>query len=83
MYDPVWIEPFWQPLNFVITGNTMHKLLILLVILITAMSAFAQSQSTTGNIEGRVADPNGAVVPGVSVTAKNQDTGFRVTVIYF
>ena len=57
----------------------MHKLLILLVILITAMSAFAQSQSTTGNIEGRVADPNGAVVPGVSVTAKNQDTGFAKT----
>ena len=43
------------------------------------MSAFSQSQSTTGNIEGHVADPNGAVVPGVSVTAKNQDTGFAKT----
>ena len=39
----------------------------------------AQSQSTTGNIEGRVTDPNGAVVPGVPVTVKNQDTGFTKT----
>ncbi len=55
----------------------MRKLLILLaVIALTAALAGAQSQSTTGNIEGRVVDPNGAVVPGVSVTAKNQDTGF-------
>lgn len=55
----------------------MRKLLILLaVIALTAALADAQSQSTTGNIEGRVVDPNGAVVPGVSVTAKNQDTGF-------
>ncbi len=55
----------------------MRNLLIfMLVIVISAVSAAAQSQSTTGNIEGRVVDPNGAVVPGVSVTAKNQDTGF-------
>ncbi|MEO6050777.1 MAG: TonB-dependent receptor [Pyrinomonadaceae bacterium] len=58
----------------------MRKLLIfLLVIVISAISAFAQSQSTSGNIEGRVVDPNGAVVPGVSVTATNQDTGFSKT----
>ena len=55
----------------------MHKLLILiLVAALGVMSVAAQSQSTSGNIEGRVVDPNGAVIPGISVTATNQDTGF-------
>ncbi len=42
----------------------MRKLLTLLLgILLLAAGAFAQSQATTGNIEGRVADPQGAAVP--------------------
>jgi outer membrane receptor protein involved in Fe transport len=49
---------------------------LFLLIIATAFSAFAQSQATTGNIEGRVLDPNGAAVPGITVTATNQDTGF-------
>ncbi len=49
--------------------------------LVLAVAALAQSQSTTGNIEGRITDQNGAVVPGVSVTATNQDTGFAKTVV--
>ena len=40
----------------------------------------SQSQSTTGNIEGRVADPNGAVVPGIGIIATNQDTGLNRSV---
>jgi outer membrane receptor protein involved in Fe transport len=40
-------------------------------------AAFAQSQATTGNIEGRVIDPNQAAVPGATVTATNQNTGFE------
>jgi len=43
--------------------------------------AFGQSQSTTGNVEGRVTDPNGAVVPNVAVTVTNQDTGFGKTTV--
>src|SRR5258708_496116 len=59
----------------------MDKLLLLLLFVAACItSAFAQSQATTGNIEGRVVDPNGAVVPGVSITATNQDTGFAKTV---
>jgi len=54
-------------------------LLVLATILLSSALSFSQSQSTTGNIEGRVADPNGAVVPGVTVTAINQDTGFSKT----
>jgi outer membrane receptor protein involved in Fe transport len=47
---------------------------------LAATAAFSQSQATSGNIEGRVLDPNGAAVPGVSVTATNQQTGFEKTV---
>src|SRR5438094_2532894 len=43
-------------------------------LLLAAIAAFGQSQATTGNIEGRVTDPNGAAVPGVTVTATNQET---------
>ena len=52
-----------------------------LAVMVCAISAFAQSQSTTGNIEGRVLDQNGAVVPNVSVSATNQDTGFGKTTV--
>ena len=59
----------------------MRKLLQLFyVIALCAAGIFAQSQSTTGNIEGRVVDAQGAAVPNVAVTAVNQDTGFEKTV---
>src|SRR2546423_7750138 len=48
-------------------------------VVFSAMVAFAQSQATSGNIEGRVTDPNGAAVPGATVTATNQETGFAKT----
>ena len=58
----------------------MQKLsLFLTAILLFAASVFAQSQATTGNIEGRVVDPNGAAVANVTVTATSQDTGFEKT----
>lgn len=43
----------------------------------TSGIALAQSQATTGNIEGRVVDPNGAAVANVAVTAVNQETGLE------
>lgn len=52
---------------------------ILAFILIAVMTAAAQSQSTTGNIEGRVVDQNGAVVAGIAISATNQDTGYGKT----
>lgn len=56
----------------------MRKILpLFIVLLLAAASVFAQSQATTGNIEGRVVDPQGAAVPNVSVTATNQDTGLE------
>jgi hypothetical protein len=55
-----------------------------IIALITAVFLFcalglSQSQSTTGNIEGRVTDQNGAGVPNATVTATNQDTSFTKT----
>lgn len=49
------------------------------IILSLAIGVFAQSQATTGNIEGRVVDQNGAIVTNATVTATNQDTGFGKT----
>lgn len=43
-------------------------------------AAFAQSQSTTGLIQGTVVDPNGAIISGAAVTVRNIDTGFERTV---
>lgn len=48
-------------------------------ILALAVGAFAQSQATTGNIEGRVLDPKDAAVPGAAVTVTNQATGLERT----
>ncbi|MGB7926356.1 MAG: TonB-dependent receptor [Pyrinomonadaceae bacterium] len=46
----------------------MRKCLLLVAILCLGLStAFAQQQSTTGSIEGRVLDPQGAAVPGAKV----------------
>ena len=46
--------------------------LAILVMLITAPSAFAQGTST---FNGRVLDQGDAVLPGVTVTATNTSTG--------
>lgn len=53
--------------------------ILIACVLFGAATAFSQSQATTGNIEGRVSDPNGAAVPGVNVTATNQETGLAKT----
>ena len=41
-----------------------------------AWSTPAAAQQTTGNITGRLVDAQGAVVPGVTVVARNTQTGF-------
>jgi hypothetical protein len=52
-----------------------HLIRALLVMLAIASSAFAQSQAINGTIEGTVVDDQGAVLPGVTVTVFNVDTG--------
>ena len=48
----------------------MKKCFLLVVVLCLgfALPAFAQQQSTSGAIEGRVLDPSGAAIPGAKVT---------------
>ena len=60
-------------------ASSFSRLAVLCVslMLVAAVTAFGQSQATTGNIEGRVLDPRGAVVPGASVTATSQETGLK------
>jgi hypothetical protein len=54
------------------------RLLVLTAsLLFVSINLFAQSQATSGDIEGRVLDPQGAVIPGVTVTATNQATAFE------
>ena len=50
------------------------------VLAMVCTSIFAQSQSTTGTLQGTVVDPNGAVLSGASVTVRNVNTGFVRTV---
>lgn len=45
-----------------------------------SMAIFAQSQATTGVIQGTITDQNGAVVPGATVTLRNVGTGFERSV---
>lgn len=59
----------------------IRKLLPFLFLIFITANAFAQSQATTGNIEGRVTDANGAAVPNVTVTATNRDNGFGKTLV--
>src|SRR5688572_19437252 len=51
----------------------------IILALLIAPSALAQTQSTTGTIQGTVVDANGAVVPGANVEVKNLDTNFTRT----
>jgi hypothetical protein len=50
---------------------------IVLVVAALSVSVPAFAQQTTGSVIGRVADQQGAAVPGVTVTATNSDTGFE------
>src|SRR5258707_11721424 len=51
----------------------------LLVIMAIAPLVSAQTQITTGTIQGTVTDANGAVVPGANVEIKNLDTNLSRT----
>ncbi len=50
------------------------------VMFFCAASIFAQAQASTADLRGTVTDPNGAIVPGANVTARNPATGITRTV---
>jgi hypothetical protein len=49
---------------------------VMIAICTLALGGPALAQQTTGNITGRIVDDQGAAVPGVTVTARNAQTGF-------
>ncbi len=57
----------------------LRGLPLLLTLLAAPGLALAQATATTGQIEGTLADESGAALPGVSITARNVDTGFERT----
>ncbi len=56
-------------------------MLALLVALGLAATALAQTDVTTSRIAGTVKDNNGGPLPGVTVEAKNQETGFTTSTV--
>src|SRR6202000_2563693 len=59
-------------------GNTMtfRRLLLISILLFGAAGVSGNAQSTNaGDIRGSVTDPTGALIPGVTVTVLNVDTG--------
>ena len=57
-------------------SSVLRPLFVLLLVFVP-LFVFAQSQATTGVIEGTVADPTGGVLPGVTVTLHNTSTNYE------
>ena len=51
------------------------KSIILVVLLTCLFASTALGQATRGSLSGSVSDPSGAIVPGATVTLKNNSTG--------
>jgi hypothetical protein len=56
-------------------------LAVLVLLGLSPARAYAQSQATNGSIEGKIVDASGAVLPGVTVTITNVDTGVERVVV--
>ena len=57
--------------------SILRAVIGLSILLALTANFYAQSQATTGLIQGSVLDPNGAVVQGATVNIKNTQTGFE------
>jgi len=53
-------------------ASVVRFFFLLTFIVSVSLGALAQSQANSGIIEGHIADPNGAVVAGATVTATNE-----------
>ena len=62
------------------TTKTPRGLGLALIFILATGVLFAQSQATTGTIQGTIQDPSGAAVPNAKVVVKNVDTGNERTV---
>jgi carboxypeptidase family protein len=59
----------------------LRYVLSAVVSLALTVPAFAQSQAINGTIEGTVSDASGGVLPGVTLTVTNTDTGAERSVV--
>src|SRR5690349_13859415 len=55
--------------------------LVVACLALTVGAAFAQSQAANGTIEGTIKDASGGLLPGVTVTIHNTDTGAERVVV--
>ena len=62
--------------------NKNFKFISMVLTILFCFSAIVFGQRTAGNIEGNITDPNGAVIPNATVTAKSNGStsGFNQTV---
>ena len=60
---------------------TRLRLAALAIVMSLVTAAVAGAQSPTGSIEGTVVDSSGAVLPGVTVTLTNSETGATRSVV--
>jgi carboxypeptidase family protein/TonB-dependent receptor-like protein len=56
-------------------------LALLALLALSPARAWAQSQASNGSIEGTITDASGAVLPGVTVTVTNIETGISQSVV--
>src|SRR5258708_809187 len=54
---------------------------VLAALLLVTGSARAQSQAANGTVEGTIKDASGGLLPGVTVTVHNTDTGAERVVV--
>jgi hypothetical protein len=58
-----------------------RSIMMALALLTLAGTARAQSQAVNGTIEGTISDTSGGLLPGVTVTVRNTDTGTERVVV--
>ena len=63
------------------TTLAQRVLLLSVILALTTLTAVAQ-QLNVGSITGTVRDTSGAVIPDVAVTAENQGTGLKLSLIH-
>jgi hypothetical protein len=62
-------------------GPARAALALLALLVLSPARAWAQSQASNGSIEGTITDASGAVLPGVTVTVSNIETGISQSVV--
>src|SRR5262245_37745797 len=65
-----------QPNSIQRRGVMKRAILATIFLFLSATLVFGQSESGRAVLQGRVTDPSGAVVPGVSITVRETNTGF-------